>query len=449
MFHLTEKTLLRSSFALALVLLGSMAVTSIFAIQCLGRDRAQVIRTRNILDELRNTFNEMRFAEGGRRGYLLTQKNQYLQTFQRGQTKTYQHLNHLHQIISTDPVLSSRIDQLDPMIQTRLELIQQSIVHYQQHPEDTATQIQLTDSGFQQQTAIWQKIEAIIDDETVLLLQQRASTDRLIHNLAFLEAVTAGISLSLLFGAYYLLQKQIQQRNYVQQELETANLALKRSNQDLEEFAYIASHDLQEPLRVVARYAQELSCIEGLDATAQADLDRIIQRVGQMRSLIRSLLTYAKLDNSKEQPVQTDLNQILNIVLSNLQEKIQQTTITATPLPTLWVRPTEWVQLFQNLISNAIDAKQDASLLIQIGADTQAANWLFWATDNGKGIRPEDLDRLFTPFNRLTSHSGTGMGLAICQKIVNRHNGKIWAESEWGKGTAIYISMPGINNFDV
>jgi signal transduction histidine kinase len=448
MFHLTEKILLKSSFVLALVLLISAAITSVSAIQQLQRDRAQADRTRTILDELHATFTEMRFAEGGRRGYLITKKQRYLEISQRGDAKAHQHLQNLYQLIQPNPELVDRANKLSALIETRLNLIHRSLEQFQKDPADSITQIRLTDEGDRLQATIWEQVEKIDQVETAVLASQRAATTQHIRELGFIEATTAGISLILLLGAYHALHKQIQQRDRAQQELEKTNLALKRSNQDLEEFAYVASHDLQEPLRVVAAYAHELSLVKGLDAFAQADLDRIIERVAQMRSLIRALLTYAKIDHSQERFVLTDLNEILCLVISNLREKAKEMNITVTAMPTLWIRRNEWIQLFQNLISNAIDAKQNHPLMIQIGAEAAASNWLFWIKDNGRGIRLEDLDHMFEPFNRLNS-SGTGIGLAICQNIVNRHHGKIWAESEVGKGTTIYFSIPGINNFDV
>ncbi|OUL28007.1 histidine kinase [Nostoc sp. RF31YmG] len=237
-------------------------------------------------------------------------------------------------------------------------------------------------------------------------------------------------------------------------ELYKLNEDLKRSNQELEQFAYVASHDLQEPLRAVAGYSQLLGqeYQELLDESAQEYLAYIVDGATRMRQLIQDLLAYSRVGTRGQAFVPTDCNIVLNQALSNLQVAIAESKaiITRDSLPTVHADKTQLLQLFQNLIGNAIKFRQGESPQIHIGAVKGAENletqseWLFCIQDNGIGIKPQYLERIFEVFRRLHTRrefAGTGIGLAICKKIVERHGGRIWAESQLGAGTRFYFTL--------
>ncbi|BAY11319.1 CHASE3 domain-containing protein [Calothrix sp. NIES-2098] len=237
-------------------------------------------------------------------------------------------------------------------------------------------------------------------------------------------------------------------------ELYKLNEDLKRSNQELEQFAYVASHDLQEPLRAVAGYSQLLGqeYQECLDESAREYLTYIVDGATRMRQLIQDLLAFSRVGTRGQAFVATDCNIVLHQALSNLQVAIaeSQAMITHDPLPTVLADKTQLVQLFQNLIGNAIKFRQGESPQIHIGVAKTAENlepnpdWLFWVKDNGIGIKPQYLERIFEVFRRLHTRrefAGTGIGLAICKKIVERHGGRIWAESQLGIGTTFYFTL--------
>ncbi|OUL33195.1 CHASE3 domain-containing protein [Nostoc sp. 106C] len=237
-------------------------------------------------------------------------------------------------------------------------------------------------------------------------------------------------------------------------ELYKLNEDLKRSNQELEQFAYVASHDLQEPLRAVAGYSQLLGqeYQELLDESAQEYLAYIVDGATRMRQLIQDLLAYSRVGTRGQAFVPTDCNIVLNQALSNLQVAIAESKaiITRDSLPTVHADKTQLLQLFQNLIGNAIKFRQRESPQIHIGAVKGAENleakseWLFCIQDNGIGIKPQYLERIFEVFRRLHTRrefAGTGIGLAICKKIVERHGGRIWAESQLGAGTRFYFTL--------
>ena len=231
-------------------------------------------------------------------------------------------------------------------------------------------------------------------------------------------------------------------------EIRTADLV--RANEDLNQFAYAASHDLQEPLRNVSLYSQLMTKrYRGkLDAEADGYLDFISQSAQRMQQLLRDVLDYTQVATGKSEPLRepTCSEQALAEALANLHVAIKDShaQVTHGILPGVYVYRTHLVQLLQNLIANAIKYRSDRVPQIHIDARKQGDKWLFCVRDNGIGIERQYLDKIFGVFKRLhkESHPGTGIGLAICQKIVHRYQGKIWAESQFGQGTTIYFSLP-------
>ncbi|MBU7586368.1 MAG: PAS domain S-box protein [Nostoc sp. TH1S01] len=255
------------------------------------------------------------------------------------------------------------------------------------------------------------------------------------------------------------LEIKVQERTA---ELQKLNEELRNSNQELEQFAYIASHDLQEPLRAVTGYSQLLveEYRDKLDESAQEYIDYIIDGARRMQQLIQDLLAYSRVGTRGRAFTPTDCNAVMREALSNLQVAIaeSQAIITYDLLPNLLADKTQLVQLFQNLIGNAIKfRRKDVPPEIQISAVmvegnrdvgeedlTQHCVWLFSVQDNSIGIKSQYLERIFEIFRRLHTRRefpGTGIGLAICKKIVERHNGRIWAESQLGVGTTFYFTL--------
>jgi PAS domain S-box-containing protein len=246
----------------------------------------------------------------------------------------------------------------------------------------------------------------------------------------------------------------ITDRKLIEAELQRLNQDLRRSNQDLEQFAYITSHDLQEPLRAIIAYTQHLSqnYDEVLsDPMAQEALGFIIDGGQRMRQLIQDLLEYSRVGSQPLQIVTTDVNVVLAEALQNLAPTIEeaQAVITFDPLPSLPVDPTQLRQLFQNLLSNAIKFRREVPLAIHIttrpGSEGLVTDYQFAISDNGIGIKPQYLTQIFEIFRRLHTRSqfpGTGIGLAISKKIIDRHGGEIWATSEWGQGTTVCFTLP-------
>ena len=227
---------------------------------------------------------------------------------------------------------------------------------------------------------------------------------------------------------------------------------LKRSNQELEQFAYVASHDLQEPLRAVTSYTQLLAQrYQGnLDEKADKYINYIVDGATRMQQLINDLLAYSRLGTQGKKFELADCNAAVQQSLRNLQIAIaeKKAVITCDEMPTVMADESQLVQLFQNLIANSIKFCRQDIPLIDIAARRRENEWLFYVRDNGIGIDPEYADRIFIIFGRLhgrREYPGTGIGLAMCKRIVERHGGRIWVESQEGKGATFYFTIPIIS----
>ncbi len=240
-----------------------------------------------------------------------------------------------------------------------------------------------------------------------------------------------------------------ERRKQAEEELNQALEELKRSNSELEQFAYIASHDLQEPLRMVKSYVQnlELWYKDKLDSEANGFIASAVDGVTRMQVLIDDLLAYSRVGMRGKPFEATDCEAVLDEALTNLKVAIEESSaeIAYTSLPTVMADSGELVQVFQNLIGNAIKFRSEEAPRVHISAKKRNNEWVFSVQDNGIGIDPELSEGIFAIFQRLHTedeYTGTGVGLAICKKIVERHGGRIWVESAPGKGSTFYFTLP-------
>jgi len=249
------------------------------------------------------------------------------------------------------------------------------------------------------------------------------------------------------------LHKDISDRKRNEETLKQINQELLVSNQELEKFAYLASHDLREPLRMVTSFTQLLAQRYSgkLDAEADQIISFAVDGASRMEELIHDLLEYSCVGKAEKSLVLVDLEAVLDRALNNLQVSIKESNveITHTNLPIVVGAQGELIQLWQNLIDNAILYRQQVPLIIEIDIEEQQDFWLFSVKDNGIGIAPTYRKRIFQIFQRLHTkqeYPGTGIGLAICHKIVERHGGKIWVESELGMGATFYFTLPVVKD---
>lgn len=243
--------------------------------------------------------------------------------------------------------------------------------------------------------------------------------------------------------------RDITERASFLRALEQQASELARSNAELERFAYIASHDLQEPLRVVASFAQLIQRrYQGqLDDAADEYINFLVDGANRMSQLISDLLEFSRVGTKGEPFQQTDCNHVMAMVLRNLDSSIRQyeAQVIVNDLPTVRADESQILQLFQNLVANAIKFRSSESPKVNICCSQEKDYWLFAVSDNGIGIAPQNQDRIFEVFQRLHTtdvYSGSGIGLAICKRIVERHKGRIWVTSEEGKGSTFFFTLP-------
>ncbi len=243
----------------------------------------------------------------------------------------------------------------------------------------------------------------------------------------------------------------ISERKSREFELKKISNELLRSNRDLEQFMSVASHDLQAPLHTVRSFIELLArgYKEKLDDQANEYISFAVKGTGKMQELIHNLLFYSRVGSEKQPSTLVDCNDVLiNWALLNLQAAAKEANaiITFDPLPTVLASPNDVMQLFQNLVGNAIKYRLSGRRPeIHIGVTRKGRDWEFYIRDNGIGILPEHRERVFAMFDRLHSdkeYSGTGIGLGICKKIIDLYKGRIWVESEAGKGSTFYFTLP-------
>lgn len=245
------------------------------------------------------------------------------------------------------------------------------------------------------------------------------------------------------------LVQDITKRKQAEEELTSRTEELARSNAELEQFAYIASHDLQEPLRMVTSYVQllERRYKERLDKDADDFIGYIVAGAARMKTLIDDLLSYSRVGTRGKNLGAVNCSKVLQGVLANLQLVIEeeQATVTYDPLPVVRGDEVQLGQVLQNLLENALKFRGADPLRVHIGAERKNGVWVFSVSDNGVGIDPLYFQRIFVIFQRLHPigrYKGTGIGLAICKKIVERHGGVIWVESQPGKGATFKFTIP-------
>jgi PAS domain S-box-containing protein len=244
---------------------------------------------------------------------------------------------------------------------------------------------------------------------------------------------------------------EIVERKRTEEEVERYAVELERSNEELEQFAYIASHDLREPVRMVKGYLGllEKRYRDQLDEKAGRFIDYAVEEAERMQEMIQALLDLSRVDTSGEEPTPTDTELLLERTLRLLERASEDAAaeVTHGPLPTVMADEVQLAQVFQNLVANAIKFRcEGVPPRIHIAAEQEGNEWVFSVADNGIGISdPEQAERIFQVFQRLHTeeeYEGIGIGLALCKRVVVRHGGRIWVESEMGKGSTFYFTLP-------
>ena len=462
---MTFKSKLISGLAAASALLLLVAFFSYLGLVANSNDRRRVAHTNQVLEKLADIRANMLDAETGERGYILTGQDSFLRPYERGLAQIHQNLKDVRDLTSDNPRQQNALDRIEPLVNARLaELTERIEVRRKQGL--SAGVIAVREGPGKQ---LMDQITAIIEDmqreEDRLLLQRSAELEASSQTTRVVIVFGEALGFFFLLIAGWVIHKEMIQRrnaeeavNRLNAELErkviarTAQLAerakdLERSNSELQQFAYVASHDLQEPLRTVASFTQLLAkrYQDKLDDKAREFINFAVEGSKRMQDLINDLLAYSRVGTQAKPLQPVDCNTVLDRVLKSLERAIRDSAavVTRDPLPRVFADDVQLGQLLQNLIANALKFCQGPPR-IRISAEPAGDLWKISVRDNGIGISLEHRERIFVIFQRLHTkqqYPGTGIGLAICKKIAERHGGRIWVEPAPGGGSIFSFTI--------
>ncbi|MCU1335099.1 MAG: putative multisensor signal transduction histidine kinase [Bryobacterales bacterium] len=435
-----------------------------------------VDHAREVQVAIQNLLVSLNEAETGRRGYILTGDPDYLAAVEGTAARSPAILDRLSDLTRDNPVQQGNVRALESLLNERLQLLEQTS-QLGRAGQDAAVRELERQKGLAGSTQLSKVMSAMMAEETRLLDQRKQATEAAEFEADAFFIAGCFATILLLLWAYRILRQYADERDRAESEVRHANerlqekigqldrlnqelenrvkertADLERSNLDLQQFAFIASHDLQEPLRMVVSYLGLLGkAFNGkLDGDTEKYLAYAVDGATRMQALIRDLLAYAQAGAQTPVLIRTRLSEVVSQARYGLLESVRETgaEISAGALPEVEVDPLKMSLVFQNLFSNAIKFRQrDRKPFIQIEARQEAGEWLVSVHDRGIGFDPKYAEKIFAAFQRLHGkgeYPGTGIGLAICKRIIEAHGGRIWAEGHPGAGATFYFTLPAM-----
>jgi signal transduction histidine kinase len=465
---MTFKGKVTAGFGTALAVLALVGTLAYRSMLKADEDRLWVTHTLLVLDKLDATMIDLLNAETGERGYILTGEASFLEPYNDALRHLDEDEKAVRELTADNPIQQRALDGVGPLISQRMEILRDRIEARNQEGLVAGAEIVRLGPGKEHMDRIRAEVASMKQEENRLLKLRTEEASRSSRNTRIMIAVGGVLGVGFLCIAGAIVGQEMQQRSRAEEavrklndELEqrvanrTAELAerakdLARSNSELQQFAYVASHDLQEPLRMVASFTQLLAkrYAEQLDSDARDFINYAVDGATRMQTLISDLLNYSRVGTQGRPLVPTESEAVLNNVLESIKYAVEESgaAIAHGPLPQVLADPLQLSQLFQNLLTNAIKFHGESPPRIRISAERREDDWKISVRDNGIGIAQEHADRIFVIFQRLhtkTEYPGTGIGLAICKKIVERHGGRIWIEPSPGGGTTFCFTMRG------
>ncbi|MBN3582319.1 CHASE3 domain-containing protein [Algoriphagus aestuarii] len=468
---------LYSIISLFLIIVGSGI--SYWTSERIGFYTTALMETQDILQRTSELYSSILERETNIRGYVLTGDSKFLTNYQQSLLDAESLLKKLKDLTKNNPDQQNYLNELEELINIRVETFKLTIVYYEQHGNlDGFISPARVNSALNGYRTIKDVVKNIESEENRLFVEKNRSLLNNINALPFIVGLISLFSISVGFVTllsifhYNKVQKIASNRikNY-QDQLQEHLYQLDDSNKELEQFAYVASHDLQEPLRKITAFSDLLKeqYSETLEGEGALYLDRITVASNRMRRLITDLLEYSRAGRiTSEEEKEVDLNQIAEYVLDDLEIAIHEkkAIIEIKDLPTVLGKQTEYRQVFQNLISNALKfSKPDEKPHVIVScenASSEEVNKLkqldssfdyfkITVVDNGIGFDSNYADKIFAIFQRLhgkEAFEGTGIGLSITKKIIEKNNGTIYATSEPGQGSKFIILLPDIKTIE-
>lgn len=461
-----EKKIL-ASFIVVVVILFSILTIAYGNVSDLIESSRQMARSQQIMAQIGDVQTTLVDAETGQRGFIVTGDEAFLEPYNNATPLIDDQLLKLRELTSSDSFQQGKLTALETPVKDKLTEMQFVIDVRRAQGLEAASRRVSEGLGKNLMDDIRQILGEMETHENEGLAQRATASEAIVRRTRTWFFVLLVVVIVILTSGYFMIRRDNRARARAEeavralnadlerrisertQELEESNKELIRSNEELQQFAYVASHDLQEPLRMVASYTQLLSRrYKGkLDEDADDFIGFAVDGANRMQVLINDLLAYSRVGTKGKPLAPTNSNESLELALANLYMTIQESgaVIEHDELPMIMADGTQISQLFQNLIGNGIKFRGKEPPRIKITCKKQGKEWLFSLKDNGIGIDPQYVERVFIIFQRLHTrdeYPGTGIGLAICKKVVERHGGRIWVESTPGEGSTFYFTLP-------
>ncbi len=419
-----------------------------------------VAHTNEIEKKLTRLVSGLKDIEVSEREFILTGDRKLLEQFRQGLPAIEKQIAELKLMTRENHRQRDSFELLEPLIPQKFEEMQKAVQIRESEGVAAASAVILSEKGTRAMDDINTVVLRLMAEEARLLKERTGTQSKNLRRTMFVFAAMMVLNVVLVLALFMLIRHDAHERRREEERIRHLNAdlerrveqrteALRRSNEDLQQFAYVASHDLQEPLRMVASYTELLKRrYHGkLDSDADQFIDYAVDGVKRMSTLIRDLLAYSRAGETPAGKMR-ELNpeETLNTVLQNLKITIGDVgaTITHDPLPPIEFDPMRLSQLFQNLLANAIKYRGERRPEVHVSARNDGSETIFSISDNGIGIDPKYSEQIFGIFKRLhgREYEGTGIGLAMCKKIVERQGGRIWVESKPGEGSTFSFTIP-------
>jgi signal transduction histidine kinase len=468
---MTFKNKVVAGFGTALAILVFVGVLSYQSMRNGEAERQWVMHTNLVLEAVDSVLANVLDIESSVRGYLLTGDESYLEPKSAAIGHLGQSVKEFRELTVDNPVQQESVGLLEPLIAARLQRAEVMIGIRLNGGLAAAADASQLGVGKRVVDQIRYRLRLMKSEEDRLLKLRMEAADRSARITRNIIAAGGALAICFLCIAGFVVGLEMQERSRAEEQVHQLNVDLEqrvadrtfelnerakdlaRSNSELQQFAYVASHDLQEPLRMVASFTQLLAkrYSDKLDDDAREFINFAVDGAMRMQTLISDLLSYSRIGTQGKQLALTDSDALYKRVLDSLQLGIQESgaEIVCDPLPMVMADPQQLGQLFQNLLTNAIKFKGEAPIRIRISVERSGSTWKISVRDNGIGISQEHAERIFIIFQRLhtkTEYPGTGIGLAICKKIVELHGGRIWIEPSPGGGTTFCFTIPAVEN---